>query len=304
MNSYAFQNCSKLESITIPYGVNTMGGYAFTGCSSLSINCQIEEQPSAWTSTWNSSSRPVTWGYGCERGTTSAGFEWISIDGETARICGYTGSASSLTLPATINGMTVDRIAANAFAGNTALTSVVIPDSIVCIEKNAFQNCTALTTVTIADSVTEIQANVFTGCTKVSLLCEATSKSSGWASSWNSNNCPVVWGYVGSTGTTPDGFIWAEINGNTVVIYGYSGSNANITNPTTINDTEVSGICENAFRGNTTITTVFIPACIELIGAYAFNGCSNLTIHCEIASKPLGWASTWKDSGTIVYWSM
>ena len=127
INSYAFQNCTKLTSVTIPYGVNTMGGYAFTGCSSLSINCQIEAQPSAWTSTWNSSSRLVTWGYGCERGTTSAGIEWISIDGITARICGYTGSASSLTILATINGMTVDRIAANAFAGNTTIISLVIP---------------------------------------------------------------------------------------------------------------------------------------------------------------------------------
>ena len=303
MNSYAFYNCSKLESVTIPYGVNTMGGYAFTGCSSLSINCQIEAQPSAWASTWNSSSRPVTWGYGCERGTTSAGIEWISIDGETARICGYTGSASSLTLPATINGMTVDRIAANAFAGNTTLTSVVIPDSIVCIEKNAFQNCTALTTVTIADGVTEIQENVFTGCTKVSLLCEATFKPSGWASSWNSSNCPVVWGYAGSNGTESD-LKWALVSDNTVVIYGYTGSSASITLPTTISENAVSGISENAFRGNTTITLIFIPTCIEYIGSGAFYGCTGITINCEVASAPSGWSSSWKDSNATVYWSM
>ncbi|MDD7350979.1 MAG: leucine-rich repeat domain-containing protein, partial [Clostridia bacterium] len=304
LNSYAFYNCSKLESVTIPYGVNTMGGYAFTGCSSLSINCQIEEQPSAWTSTWNSSSRPVTWGYGCERGTTSAGLEWISIDGETARIVGYEGTATSLTIPTTIDGKTVNRIAANAFSGNTTLTSVVISNSVVIIEANAFANMTSLNTVVIANTVTEIQANAFTGCTNASILCKASAKPSGWISTWNSSNRPVVWNYAGTNGVTSDGLKWASVTGDTVVIYGYSGSNASVTIPTTINGKMVSGISENAFRGNTTITSVFIPTCIEYIGSGAFVGCSNLTINCEIASAPSGWSSSWKDSSTTVYWSM
>ena len=304
LNSYAFYNCSAFESVTIPYGVNTMGGYAFTGCSSLSINCQIEEQPSAWASTWNSSSRPVTWGYGCERGTTSAGLEWISIDGETARIVGYEGTATSLTIPTSIDGKTVNRIAANAFEGNTTLTSIEIPDSIVYIETNAFANMTNLVSVEISNTVTEIQANAFAGCTKLSILCKVSAKPSGWVSSWNSSNRPVVWNYGGTNGVTTDGLKWATVADDTVVIYGYSGSSASVTIPTTINSKTVSGISENAFRGNTTITSVFIPTCIEYIGSGAFVGCTNLTINCEIASAPSGWSSSWKDSSTTVYWSM
>ena len=304
LNSYAFYNCSKLESVTIPYGVNSMGGYAFTGCSSLSINCQIEEQPSAWTSTWNSSSRPVTWGYGCERGTTAEGIKWISIDGETVRIVGYEGTATTLTIPTTIDGKVVNRIAANAFEGNTTLTSIVIPDGIIYIETKAFANMTNLVSVEISSTVTEIQANAFTGCTKVSVLCRASAKPSGWSSSWNSSNRPVVWKYAGAKNVTSDGLKWASVTGDTVVIYGYSGSSASVTIPTTINGKTVSGISENAFRSNTTITSVFIPTCIEYIGSGAFVGCSKLTINCEIASVPSGWSSSWKDSSTTVYWSM
>lgn len=304
INADAFKNCSALKSITIPYGVNSMGSYVFANCSALSINCQIEEQPSAWTSTWNSSSRPVTWGYGCERGTTVEGIKWISIDGETVRIVGYEGTATTLTIPTTIDGKVVNRIAATAFEGNTTLTSIVIPDGIIYIETKAFANMTNLVSVEISSTITEIQANAFTGCTKVSVLCRASAKPSGWSSSWNSSNRPVVWKYAGAKGVTSDGLKWASVTGDIVVIYGYSGSSASITIPTTINGKTVSGISENAFRSNTTITSVFIPTCIEYIGSGAFVGCSNLTINCEIASAPSGWSSSWKDSSTTVYWSM
>ena len=304
INSDAFKNCSALKSIIIPYGVNSMGSYVFANCSVLSINCQIEEQPSAWTSTWNSSFRPVTWGYGCERGTTAEGIKWISIDGKTVRIVGYEGTATTLTIPTTIDGKVVNRIAANAFEGNTNLTSIVIPDGIIYIETKAFADMTNLVSVEISSTVTEIQANAFTGCTKVSVLCRASAKHSGWSSSWNSSNRPIVWKYAGTEGVTSDGLKWASVTGDTVVIYGYSGSSASVTIPTTINDKTVSGISENAFRSNTTITSVFIPTCIEYIGSGAFVGCSSLTINCEIASAPSGWSSSWKDSSTTVYWSM
>ena len=176
-------------------------------------------------------------------------------------------------------------------------------DEVTTINSYAFQNCTALTTVTIADGVTEIQENVFTGCTKVSFLCEATSKPSGWSSSWNSGNRPVVWKYAGSSGTS-DGLNWALVSGNTVVIYGRSGSSTSITLPTTINGKAVRGISENAFRGDTKITSIFIPTCIEFIGSYAFYGCTGITINCEMISQPSGWSSYWKDSSATVYWDM
>lgn len=204
----------------------------------------------------------------------------MSIDGETVQIMGYEGTATMISIPSTISGKSVARIVANAFYGNTNLVSIEIPTSVQYVE-----------------------ANAFTGCTSASILCRASAKPSGWASSWNSNNRPVVWKYAGSTGTS-NGLKWALVSDNTVVIYGYSGSSASVTIPTTIGGKTVSGISENAFRGNTTITSVFIPTCIEYIGSGAFVGCSNLTINCEVASAPSGWSSSWKDSGTTVYWSM
>lgn len=97
-----------------------------------------------------------------------------------------------------------------------------------------------------------------------------------------------------------DGFKWATISGDTVIIYGYSGTNATVTIPSSIGGKTVSGIAQNAFRGKTLLTSVYIPTNITFIGANAFTGCSNVTFSCEAASQPSGWAFTWKDSANTV----
>lgn len=60
--------------------------------------------------------------------------------------------------------LNVTSIAANAFAGNTSVKEVTIPDTVTSIGENAFKGCTGLKIVRIPDSVTAIDANAFSGC--------------------------------------------------------------------------------------------------------------------------------------------
>ncbi len=59
IGNLAFYRCTSLTSIEIPNSVTSIERDAFADCSSLTIYCEAESQPSGWSSSWNSSNRPV-----------------------------------------------------------------------------------------------------------------------------------------------------------------------------------------------------------------------------------------------------
>ena len=59
----AFNGCNGLTSIIIPNSVTNIGSGSFYGCSGLTIYAEAAAKPDGWNSYWNSSDRPVVWGY-------------------------------------------------------------------------------------------------------------------------------------------------------------------------------------------------------------------------------------------------
>ena len=63
---------------------------------------------------------------------------------EAATVLGVAQPAAEVVVPETVNGFTVTEVAAQAFEGDTVLTSIDLPDTVEKIGRRAFANCTNL----------------------------------------------------------------------------------------------------------------------------------------------------------------
>ena len=120
----AFYGCSGLTSLTLPAGITKIGSWAFRGCSGLTSLTL----PAGITSIGSSAFE------GCSRLT-------------------------SLTLPAGIT-----KIDDFTFSGCSGLTSLTLPAGISEISDEAFLGCSGLTSLTLTSGITKIGDGTFVGC--------------------------------------------------------------------------------------------------------------------------------------------
>ena len=210
----AFKNCSALKSLVIGNGVTTLPEGLLSGCSSLeSLTIPFVGVSKSATSASSSTLFGYIFGESSYTGGVATKQHFGSASSYSYTTYYIPSSLKSVTvtggnihygsfyncsnLTSVTIGNSVTSIGEVAFCFCSSLTSVTIPDSVTSIGNWAFSGCTGLTSVTIPDSVTSIGNYAFYECTGLTIYCEAASEPSGWSSSWNKSNRPVVWGYKG-----------------------------------------------------------------------------------------------------------
>ena len=190
----------------------------------------------------------------------SGDFEYELLDDGTAEITDYTGSATDLTIPSTLDGFTVTSIGARAFMSCRNLTSVSIPNSVTSIGEDAFLYCDNLTSVSIPNSVTSIGNSAFEECislTSVTIPDSVTTIGEIAFFCCYSLTSVTIGNSVKSIGAGA----FAHCIGLTSVTIGRS----------------VENIGGDAFELCRSLTSVTIPDSVTSIGNSAFNSCSSLT---------------------------
>ncbi len=218
-------------------------------------------------------------------------FEYSLDDDGNATITKYAGNVKALTIPDELDGHPVVAIANDVFKGNTALQSVVIPDTVTKIGAGCFLNCGKLMFVILPKNLVKLGEGAFesTAITSIEIPRKLEEGNVSYGEIYGNSNGPFCKCEQLKTVKFEDGtteiaqYLFAGCTGlesieipDTVTIIERKAffkcknlKTVNISNVTT-------RICENAFNNCEGLTDIIIPDSVTNIGAGAFFECENL----------------------------
>lgn len=217
---------------------------------------------------------------------TSGNFTYEVVNDE-AVITSYNGSATNVTVPATIDGYSVYGIGDSAFKDNINIEKITVSAGAKSVGASAFENCTSLATITLPSTI------MFFGEKAIYNTAYYNNKSNWKEKLNNSSDNPDI-------GNGNDNIPWEDIIANDLeylylgkilVEISYSSGSYSVKYGTTVIadgafagcganqvslTSQTATIGNNAFKDCTNLSQVKFSMNLEYIGKSAFENCTSL----------------------------
>ena len=189
----------------------------------------------------------------------------------------YTGPDRQVYITYYHNDIPVVGLADNLFL-NSSISDIVIPEGVKSIGASAFSGCTSLSKISLPSTITYIGSGAFSGC---SLISACTLYNGIYYLGNTANPYTMVYSSVNTAGTS------VTVHADTKIIYTDAFSAISGIQQITLPEGVVM-ICDNAFSGLKTLTSLNIPSTVKNIGAFAFHNCIELNYTVENGVKYIG----------------
>ena len=248
--------------------------------------------------------------------TRAVSGQWTyTISNGNATITAYSGTATSITIPDTLDGYRVTGIGASVFADRTTLSSISFTSNLESIGSEAFRNCTSLSTITLPVNLTSIGYHAFYNCTNISSITIYSKNLSDFsydscfynAGKYTANGITVTFG--NEVTRIPrylfkcDQNYYARIKSvkmGSAITYIADSAFVNCFDLSSV--TWGSGLVtigSDAFNNCTSLSSVTLPESLETLDYHAFYNCTGLSSVTINAKKlnDLGYDSCFYNAG-------
>ena len=291
IGSWAFCYCSELTAITLPQGLQTLGANVFLYCENL----PYVDVPDTLESAGYCIASDTTH-LRCSIGSSAAYalskknnsfynngyrlcYTYADRDGSVTGLVlfKYVGTEAEVRVP---DGVT--ELLYFSFYNNSAVTSVILPETVVKIGEKAFSECKNLTSVTIPQGVVEIQSAAFSMCPKLTVIDipDGLQKAAWLAEDDVQFRCSFGSSAAFALSKGGNNFCAGDFqmrylfdddgNRNGLRLNKYLGTDTEVTVPEEVTETG------SAFKDCKTVTKMVLPAGLTKLESDIFSGCTAL----------------------------